>query len=104
MISLNKNQGLLDTTAQKVYDMPASAKSGVGLGSLKCYGVQYATCVMSGFFVPICTHAYLYGGACGDSVSCADTVESVCQPHAFRHPKLGSFGGGLTQNLSTELP
>lgn len=93
---------LLTNEQEKAYSLITSAKSDVRFDSLNIQGVQYATCLMGGFFVPICTHTYLYGGACGDSVSCADTLESVCQPCTLRHPMFDSFGGGLTQNLSKE--
>lgn len=83
-----------------VYSIRTSAKSDVRLGSLNRQGVSNATCFACGF-----CFAYAhppYGGACEDSESCADTLSSVCQPHTFHHPILGSFGGGILKSTDKE--
>ncbi|WP_227503524.1 BRO-N domain-containing protein [Moraxella bovoculi] len=90
----------LTPRSHMAYDTPTSAKSDVRLGSLNRQGVSNATCFACGF-----CFAYAhppYGGACEDSESCADTLSSVCQPHTFHHPKLGSFGGGILKSTDKE--
>ncbi len=87
----------IDTTAQKVYDIPTSAKSGVGIGVPYMFtGHTTAPCAVFSYDTSPC----LMVGLVGVSLTRRYPVKRYANPASPATLKLAFFGGGLSQSIT----